>query len=226
MYDDDFYSNLLNKYSSTTTTQEQQTDFLGQETYRPQQDFSNTGMSFDSDQDYSSTQNFTEQTSYEGHSQNVFEEPVQETFEAPSLNAPIIYKEQPAVNLIKKRAKLILETRMKIVIAVFMVIVACLSFISIFNFVEANRIQSTFADKQIEINNLKQSITDSQATYTLVNDDEYLKLWAESNEFVDTNETNTIVVDISKFYEEEPAPEKIESNWFNDVCEFLSSLFA
>ena len=96
----------------------------------------------------------------------------------------------------------------------------------VFNFVEANRIQSTFADKQIEINNLKQSITDSQATYTLVNDDEYLKLWAESNEFVDTNETNTIVVDISKFYEEEPAPEKIESNWFNDVCEFLSSLFA
>lgn len=227
MYDDDFYSSLLNKYSSTTTTsQEQQSDFVNQETYRPQQDYSDNGLSFDNDQDYSSTQNFTEQTSYEGHSQNVFVEPTQETFEAPSLNAPIIYKEQPAVNLIKKRAKLILETRMKIVVAVFMVIVACLSFISIFNFIEANRIQSTFADKQIEINTLKQSISDSQVTYTLVNDDEYLKSWAESNEFVDANETNTIVVDISKFYEEEPMPEDIPSNWFNDVCEFLSALFA
>lgn len=223
MYDDDFLSNLMNKYSSTTTTEEQDVEEK-QDTYRPSS-YSNPGMSYD-DQDYSSTQNFTEQKTYDSVSSNTFEEPVQEKFEAPTLNAPMIKKEQPTVNLIKKRARLVFETRMKVVMAVFSMIVACLLFVTVFNFIEANRIQSTFADKQIEINNLKKSISDSKATYTLVSSDETLLDWAKNNGFEETNETNTIVVNFDEFYEQPAGPEKLESNWFNDVCEFLSSLFA
>ena len=88
------------------------------------------------------------------------------------------------------------------------------------------KIESQFASKQIEIASLEKSISDSKATYTLVNDDEYLRQWAETNEFVQADDTNTIVVDISKFYEQPAGPEDVPSNWFNDVCEFLSRLFA
>ncbi|MBE5755943.1 MAG: hypothetical protein E7341_04660 [Clostridiales bacterium] len=220
MFEDDFFS----KYSSTTTTSEE----TSQETYRPQTDYSANSQQFDDDQDYSVTQNFTEQKSYNSVSQNTFEEEdeQEQRFETPSLNAPVIQRSEPTVNLIKKRAKLVLETRMKVVVAVFSMLVACLLFISIFNFIQVGKIESQFASKQIEIANLEKSITDSKATYTLVSDDEYLRQWAETNEFVETNDTNTIVVDISEFYEQPAGPEAIQSNWFNDVCEFLSRLFA
>ena len=191
MFEDDFFS----KYSSTTTTSEE----TSQETYRPQTDYSANSQQFDDDQDYSVTQNFTEQKSYNSVSQNTFEEEdeQEQRFETPSLNAPVIQRSEPTVNLIKKRAKLVLETRMKVVVAVFSMLVACLLFISIFNFIQVGKIESQFASKQIEIANLEKSITDSKATYTLVSDDEYLRQWAETNEFVETNDTNTIVVDIS-----------------------------
>ena len=220
MFEDDFFS----KYSSTITTSEE----TSQETYRPQTGYQSNTSRFDDDQDYSVTQNFTEQKSYNSVSSNSFEEEeeVEQRFETPSLNAPVIQRSEPTVNLIKKRAKLVFETRMKIVVAVFSMIVACLLFISIFNFIQVGKIESQFASKQIEIASLEKSISDSKATYTLVNDDEYLRQWAETNEFVEANDTNTIVVDISKFYEQPAGPEDVPSNWFNDVCEFLSRLFA
>ena len=219
MFEDDFFS----KYSSTTTTSEE----TSQETYRPQTGYQTT-QSYDDDQDYSITQNFTEQKSYNSVSQNTFEEEEQEqVFETPSLNAPvIIQKSKPTVNLVKKRAKLVLETRMKTVVAVFAMIVACLLFVSIFNFIQVGKIESTFADKQLEIAALENSISSSKATYTLVSEEEYLRQWAETNEFVEADDTNTIVVDLSQFYEQPAGPEEIPSNWFNDVCEFLSRLFA
>lgn len=220
MFEDDFFS----KYSSTTTTSEE----TSQETYRPQTGYQAT-QSYDDDQDYSITQNFTEQKSYNSVSQNTFEEEEEvesQVFETPSLNAPVIQRSVPTVNLVKKRAKLILETRMKTVVAVFAMIVACLLFVSIFNFIQVGKIESTFADKQLEIAALESSISSSKATYTLVSEEEYLRQWAETNEFVEANDTNTIVVDLSQFYEEPAGPEEIPSNWFNDVCEFLSRLFA
>ena len=219
MFEDEFFS----KYTSTTTT----SDETSQETYRPQTSYTQA-QSFDDDQDYSSAQNFTEQKSYNSVSQNTFEddEEEQQVFQTPSLNAPVIQRSVPTVNLVKKRAKLVLETRMKTVIAVFAMIVACLLFVSIFNFIQVGKIEATFADKQIEIAALENSITASKTTYTLVSEEEYLRQWAETNEFVEANETNTIVVDLSQFYQEPAGPEAIPSNWFNDVCEFLSRLFA
>lgn len=227
MFEDDLLSKYLNKYSSTTTTSEESSQTT-QDQYSPQTDYNaNSGMSFDYDQDYSSKQNFTEQTSYDSVSMNVMEdEPEQSIMQIPSLNAPLIQKEEQAVNLVKKRTKIVFEARMKTIIAVFSVIVFCLMFVTIFNFIEANRIESQFASKQIEINNLQESISNSKLTYTLVSDDEYLKEWAGDNGFVDATEENTVVVNIGEFYEQEPDIEDIPSNWFNDVCEFFSRLFA
>jgi len=230
MFEDDFFS----KYSSTTTTSEE----TSQETYRPQTGYQTT-QSYDDDQDYSITQNFTEQKSYNSVSQNTFEEEEQEqVFETPSLNAPvIIQKSKPTVNLVKKRAKLVLETRMKTVVAVFAMIVACLLFVSIFNFIQVGKIESTFADKQLEIAALENSINDYNVEYNDIAYKEKLAAWVtQQNELAKELEDpslgfkpeseNTIVVDLSQFYEEPAGPEEIPSNWFNDVCEFLSRLFA
>lgn len=229
MFEDDFFS----KYSSTTTTSEE----TSQETYRPQTDYSANSQQFDDDQDYSVTQNFTEQKSYNSVSQNTFEEEdeQEQRFETPSLNAPVIQRSEPTVNLIKKRAKLVLETRMKIVVAVFSMLVACLLFISIFNFVQVGKIESQFASKQIEIANLENSLSvlNDKYAYETSNDGIRDKVTEYNNsvknkadEFVEVGSANTIVVDISEFYEQPAGPEAIQSNWFNDVCEFLSRLFA
>lgn len=230
MFDNNEYINsLLNNLqsnSSSTTTETQQSNL----TYDPQTDFNKTSQTYSSPyqtyekDDYSNTQNFTEQQSYDTTSSSSLDDNLEQK-RVSRMNAPMIAKSEEAVNLVKSQAKIRLDTRMKIVLSVFTIIVACLMFVSVFNFLQAKRIQSTFADKEIQINLLKQSISKSKDTYTLVTDDEYLKQWAESENFVEKDETNSAVIYLNEMYEESTI-EDIPSNWFNDVCEFFSNLFA
>lgn len=227
MFDNNDYINSLfnNLSSSSSTTTEDETQ--KQTTYSPQTDYSQTSQSYVNPyekDDYTSTQNFTEQQSYDSTSSNSFAEQ-QEQKRVSKMNAPMIQKSEETVNLVKSQSRIRLETRMKIVLSVFVVIVACLMFVTVFNFVKANNIQSTFADKQAQINLLEQSISKSKDTYTLVTDDEYLRQWAESENFVEKDETNSAVVYLDEMYKETECQD-IPSNWFNDVCEFFSKLFA
>ena len=222
MFDnDDYLSNLMNLSSTTTENSqtEQQTEYGSQTGYSTQGE--TTPYSNYERDDYSSAQNFTEQQSYN---------PTMSSFETKEvktnqMSTPMIEKSEETFNLVKKQSRIYFETRMKIVLAMFMVIVACLTFVSVYNFVKAGKIQSTFADKEIQIKNLKQSITDSKVTYTLMTGDEYVKEWAENNNYVEKNEENSVVIYLDEMYEE-PTIQEIPSNWFNDVCEFFSKLFA
>ena len=225
MFDNDYFSNLLNGLSSTTT--EEKTD-SETETYGPQTNYSVNNQttyspSYEKD-DYSSAQSFTEEQSYHNPTMSSFE-PISEHNTVSQMEVPMIQKSEPTVNLVKSRSKIYFETRMKIVLSVFAVIVACLLFVSIYNFAEAGRIRASFADKEIQIKNLRESISNSKVTYTLVSDDEYIREWAETNNYVDKTETNSFVIDLDEMIEEETITE-IPSNWFNDVCEFFSKLFA
>ncbi len=222
MFEDNDYLNSLfnNTYSSTTTETQSETETQNQTMYSPQSDYQ---RGFERD-DYSSSQNFTEQSSYESTSANRFSETTEQK-NVSRMKTPLIEKSTPTVNLIKSQAKIRLEARMKIVLSVFSVIVACLMFVSIFNFISANKLQATFSDKQSEINILKQSISDAKNTYKLVNNEDYIKNWAESENYVVKDDSNTIVIQMNEFYEES-AVEEVPSNWFNDVCEFFSKLFA
>lgn len=228
MFDNNDYINSLfgNLSSSTTTTEKEE-----QSTYSPQSDYLTQNQTqtyqnpYEKD-DYSSTQNFTEEQTYNSTSSNVFEE-TQEKKRTSVMVAPTIKRSEQAVSLVKSQSRVRLETRMKTVLAVFSVIVACLMFISIFNFISAKKIEATFADKQLQINMLEQSISELNNEYIRVTSDENLKQWAEdeSNNFVEKDDYNTKVIYLDEAYIESTV-EEIPSNWFNDVCEFFSKLFA
>ena len=150
----------------------------------------------------------------------------EQTSKVSQMHTPMIEKSAPVVNLVKAKAKIRLETRMKIVLSVFSVIVACLLFVSVFNFISASKIESTFFAKQQQINSLEQSILASEGSYDLVSSNEYVDNWAGQNGYVDKQDgVNSFKINIDEIYEEEVLQE-VPTNWFNDVCEFFSKLFA
>ena len=222
MFDSNEYLNSLfnTDYSSTTTTE---TETESQSTYSPQTDYSSSS-SYERD-DYSSAQNFTEQQSYNSISSNSFTESETKTI-SRQMNTPMIEKSAPVVNLVKAKARVVLETRMKIVLSVFSVIVACLLFVSVFNFISASKIEASFLGKQQQINSLEQSILASEYSYNSVSSDDYVENWAEQNNYVNKQDgVNSFTINIDEVYEEQFV-EDVPSNWFNDVCEFFSKLFA
>lgn len=221
MFDsNDYLNSLFNTDYSSTTTTETEVD-AQQTTYSPQTGYSATGYERD---DYSSAQNFTEQQSYESTSSNRFTETETQSVRVSQMQTPMIEKSAPVVNLVKSRARIHLETRMKIVLSVFSVIVACLLFVSIFNFITVNRLEATFAGKEQQINELELRISESQTKYNVKVNDEFNE-WVEENGYQYVNSSNTKTIRIDNVYEEDTVQE-VPSNWFNDVCEFFSRLFA
>ena len=223
MFDNNEYINSLFGDLSSSTTTETQTE--QQTSYSPQTEFSPYSANYERD-DYSSTQNFTEQQSYNSTNTNFFGD-VQESKKVTQMNTPMIEKGAEVVNLVKSQSKIRLETRMKVVLSVFSVIVACLLFVTIFNFIRAGKLESQFANKQMQINQLEQDILASRASYTWVDDDAELKKRARDAGFTDKNNTNTMEIPLTEMYVDvETDVESIPSNWFNDICEFFSKLVA
>ena len=223
MFDtNDYLNSLFNTDYSSTTTTETETDVQQQTTYSPQTGYS--ASSYERD-DYSSAQNFTEQQSYNPFSSNIFTETETKTT-SRQMNTPMIEKSAPVVNLVKSKARVVLETRMKIVLSVFSVIVACLLFVSVFNFISASRIEASFLGKQQQINSLEQSILASEYSYNSVSSNDYVENWADQNNYVNKQDgVNSFKINIDEIYEEQIVQD-VPSNWFNDVCEFFSKLFA
>ena len=227
MYDDDFYSILNSLAGNTTTTTEQKTE--QQTTTTPTYSAPSTPSysPWADDDDYSVNQNYEEQKSYNSVNQSSEDstETTNDVFEVRQMSAPMIKREEPAVNLIKKRQRIELGARMKIIASMFAVIVASLIFAIVWNFASAASMKATFAGKQVEINALTQSIMGLKEEYTLLSDDEQIKTKAENEGYVESTDDNTIVVDFDSYYAEQ-AIEEMPSNWFNDVCDFFSRLFA
>ena len=227
MYDDDFYSILNSLAGNTTTTTEQKTE--QQTTTTPTYSAPSTPSysPWADDDDYSVNQNYEEQKSYNSVNQSYEDstETTNDVFEVRQMSAPMIKREEPAVNLIKKRQRIELGARMKIIASMFAVIVASLIFAIVWNFASAASMKATFAGKQVEINALTQSIMGLKEEYTLLSDDEQIKTKAENEGYVESTDDNTIVVDFDSYYAEQ-AIEEMPSNWFNDVCDFFSRLFA
>ena len=228
MYDDDFYSILNSLAGNTTTTTEQKTE--QQTTTTPTYSAPSTPSynPWADDDDYSVNQNYEEQKSYNSVNQSYDADTnmaSNDVFEVRQMAAPMIKREAPAVNLIKKRQKIELGARMKIIASMFAIIVASLIFAIVWNFANAASMQASFAEKQIEINALTESIMGLKEEYNLLSDDEQIKIKAENEGYVDSTSDNTIVVDFNSYYTE-PTVEELPSNWFNDVCDFFAKLFA
>ena len=221
--EDDYFSSLLNSYTTTENETEQQQSF---------DDFNNVQQTNPYQQnspyvdDYSTSQNFEEETSYNSLGANRFEETTSQTIR--QMDAPEVKKQAPAVNLIKKRERIYISSRLKIASVFFSIIFAALIFVSVWNFAVAGVMQSTFANKSTEINQLEQSIGDLKQRIS--------EIEFEYNQIGDTDVNfsgyekkedgvNSFVFSLDDFHVEQEI-EKLPSNWFNDVCEFFSQLFA
>lgn len=230
MFDNnDYINSLFGDLSSSTTTTEQTEQ---KTTYNPQSDYlsslkseTQTYNPYEKD-DYSATQNFTEQQSYNPTTTSSFNE-IKETRKTSYGEPPLIQISEKPVNLVKSKSKIRLETRMKTVLAVFCVIVASLLFVTVFNFISASKIEAGFEDKQSQINMLNASISDLNVKYNYYTSEDYLgdlETWANEHDYKYIQDC-TVTIQLDEMYEESTI-EEIPSNWFNDVCEFFSRLFA
>ena len=226
MFDDDLFSMFNNNYTATDTEESSSTSTYSPSSYeQPSQTTYNPYMSDNSYQDdYSTAQNYEEQSSYDSSVRSVEPERTEQRV-ISQMHTPVIRKEQEAVVLTKTKAKIYLQARMKIVIAMFITIVSALLFVSIFNFVNAAKINATLAEKQITINGLQESISQLKGEYNTMTDDGYMKQEASNSGFVESTDSNTTVLEYGEVYTE-PVIEELPSNWFNDVCDFFSNLFA
>lgn len=216
MYDDDLFS-MLNSYTTTDTEEKTYEDTTATtQTYNPYQSSNSPYVD-----DYSTAQNFEEERSYDyGRTQNQFE---QTQTQVREMDKPTIIQQKPAVNLIKKREKIYFSARLKIATTIFAIIFAALIFGSVWNFAQANRLQANLGGQQLEISQINQSINELMVEYnelTNPNNVQDMGGYVEKVEGV-----NSFKLSLDDFYEE-PEIEKIPSNWFNDVCEFFSNLFA
>lgn len=227
MFDNDLFS-MFNNYTSTTDTEEESssTSTYNPSAYTQTNTSTYSPYSTDSDyqDDYSTAQNYEEESSYNSGVRSVEPERTEQRTFSP-MQTPIIRREQEAVVLTKTKAKVYLQARMKIVLAMFVAIVSALMFVSIFNFVNAGRINASLAEKQITIAELQASISDLKSEYNKMTDDGYLMGEASNSGFVESNSSNTTVLEYGETYAE-PVIEELPSNWFNDVCDFFSNLFA
>lgn len=177
--------------------------------------------------DYSMTANYTEQSNYESaktESETDSDETETESY-SYAINLPNIQKEeQEVVTLTKTRQKIALSPRMKIIMSVFSVIMASLLFLIIFNFASLGSLNLSISERQNTVSEMNARISDLQAKYNELSDDEDFLNQAVENNYVIPDESNTVHLNSSDFYKEKKV-EKLPSNWFNDFCDFLSHLF-
>ena len=222
--DDDIFSfyNSFNSGSTTTETEQETDTNTGYNTssYKGYQQSQNTGFV----DDYSMKQNYEDERSYQ---------PMQTTSQFQSqtekvqrnMDTPLIQKEEKAVTLTKTRQRVNLNARMKIMIAMFSVIMSALVFVIAWNFISAAKINSNSAEKIQTIASLESSINSLTTTYNVLSDDAEIMRKADELGYEKSDESNTFYVSIDEL-PSEPTVEPLPSNWFNDVCEFFSKLFA
>ena len=226
MFDDDLFSMFNNNYTATDTEEESSASTYSPSSYaEPSQTSYGSYMSDNGyKDDYSTAQNYEEQSSYDSGVRSVEPEKTEQKV-VSQMHTPVIKKEQETVVLTKTKAKIYLQPRMKIIIAMFITIVSALLFVSIFNFVNAGKINASLAEKQITVEELQSSITRLKGEYNKMTDDGYLKGEASNSGFVESTDSNTTVLEYGEIYTESVI-EELPSNWFNDVCDFFSNLFA
>lgn len=226
MYDDDFFG-FMNNSSTTTETSKDNVSQTYEETPSYSSRTDTAADDYQYQDDYSVTPSYNGETGYNSQRTEAAtqtEEPVQTPLRA--INAPLIQKreEVETVTLTKTRQVIRLSGRMKIVLSMFVVIMAALVAAIAWNFASVGRLNGEIAEKQQMIASLQSSINSLDDEYNLLGDDGTIKEKAEQQGYVDSNDTNTVVVEVGETYTK-PAAQEVPSNWFNDFCNFLSRIF-
>lgn len=174
--------------------------------------------------DYSIHQNFEEEKNYELKPQsNPFIKKDNETEKLRPINMPLIEKKQEEEVIVESNP-IVLNARMKLLLTSFIIIVASLVFATVWNFVSINKINSSLAVKSETVSQLQVSINNLTDEYNELGNIDNLKKLIEEAGYIESNSSNTITISLDDMYKEHII-EEAPSNWFNDVCNFISSMF-
>ena len=218
----DNYSNR-EFYNSTSTAVEEDFDKKIVSRVQPEK---KSNFNFETD-DYSVNSNFKEETGYDIKSKvQSFSEHENETF---SFFKPITierakYKDQEQVALTKTIEKFHVGGRVKLVLSSFVVVMLSLMVAIVWNFAQLAKLNTSMSEKEVAINELQNSITNLNEEYKLLDSEEKTKQVAEASGYVERTEANSKVVSLGEMYTE-AKPAEVSSNWFNDVCNFLTHVF-
>ena len=208
----DFNNFVITEKQTQTETEKPEKEVSQTETQLPPK------QDFDQD-DFSVKQNFEEEKSYTIKRQDLDE--ANASSRSSHINMPLLEREEASV---LKEKKTNISARMKLVMTSFIVIVASLLFATVWNFVQVNKINSSIAEREQSISELQISISKLTGEYNMLDDLDHLKSLAEKAGYVEIDDSNSVNISLDDLYVEETV-EKIPSNWFNDVCEFITSLF-
>ncbi len=214
--------------ATSVETEEENESQLNQSTSLGQTGYEQSSYDDVTYDDYSVTPNYSEEQSYNSTSP-VAAEQVEEVSAVRGIYMPTIQREQEeeqeTVSLIKTRQKITLAPRMKIIISAFSVVMFALLFLIIFNYASLGGINATIADRQITASQLQSDIRALREEYNLVDNDESIKVRAEEAGYVEIGDDNAVYINLGEYYTQETVQD-LPSNWFNDLCDFFSKLFA
>jgi cell division protein FtsL len=203
-------SNLFEYPDSYNTTLEQKIE-------------TQTNFNYETDEnDYSLNSNFVEQTNYQIKSGEGSIISQDNASAYKPINMPLIEKKIEETIEVSKQINL--SARMKIVLVSFAIILCSLMFATVWNFVLAAKLNDAMMQNQVTISDLKVSIKSLTDEYNVLGDEETIREIAESSNFVESNDTNTFEILLDDMFLE-PIPPEVPTNWFDDVCDFITSLF-
>ena len=134
----------------------------------------------------------------------------------------VIRQNREKVQSIESESKVKLRARAKIAITVYSIILLSLIAFAIYNAVAINQMQAivaaknqTYITETIVINDLLEEYNSLGSSDRILSEVE--------GEFIEPTESN--IIRVSKSAMEERSETEIESNWFEELCSFLSGLF-
>jgi len=120
----------------------------------------------------------------------------------------------------KKSSKAKLNFRGKLMIFGYTAVVAVLGFLAIFNIVQINNLNSQNAQIETQISKSENSLNELYKTYRELNNENKIADIVNDKNMIKLESTNTTNIVLR-----DPKQYTKESNWFDSVCNFFSSLF-
>ena len=135
---------------------------------------------------------------------------------------PDVYRKAKVVEEIIPEQRVKIRARGKIAIAVYSIIILSLIAFAIYNAVAINQMQALVATKNQTYITQSEVINDLMREYNNLGSDETIRDKV-AGEFIVPSEND--IVRVSKSSMETRRETVVESNWFEELCSFLSGLF-
>lgn len=171
----------------------------------------------------SSLFDYDDNTEYEvERNYSSFDEDEQETNQRIMAMPSVVPRENKQTERIGE-GKIRLRARAKIAITVYSIILACLVTFAIYNATAISSMNATIATKNQMVVEQQLVINELLSEYNSLGSDSTIRQKTEGV-FVEPTESNIVRASKTQMTERDEVP--VESNWFEDLCEFLSELFS